>query len=181
MLYHPLYPLHTKFSVVYIFRYITFRTIYATITALVISFIFGPWLINKLSSLQIGQSIRKVGPESHFKKEGTPTMGGTLILVASVIPARLVADLTNIYGWVTLLVTVGYGAGGFVDEPAAAGAEREVEGVHRPEELVEARAVKHRVQLRRGLATGAGPSHREGGDDAGRRDTQVPAWLAQLA
>jgi phospho-N-acetylmuramoyl-pentapeptide-transferase len=116
MLYHLLYPLHTKFSVLYIFRYITFRTIYATITALVISFILGPWLINKLSTLQIGQSIRKVGPESHFKKEGTPTMGGTLILLAIVIPTLLWADLTNIYVWVTLLVTVGYGAVGFVDD-----------------------------------------------------------------
>ena len=116
MLYHLLYPLHTKFSVLYIFRYITFRTIYATITALGISFILGPWLINKLSKLQIGQSIRKVGPESHFKKEGTPTMGGTLILLAIVIPTLLWADLANIYVWVTLLVTVGFGAVGFVDD-----------------------------------------------------------------
>ena len=105
MLYHLLYPLHTEFSVLYIFRYITFRTIYATITALVIAFILGPWLIDKLQRLQIGQSIRKVGPESHFKKEGTPTMGGTLILLAIVLPTLLWADLTNIYVWVTLLVT----------------------------------------------------------------------------
>ncbi len=116
MLYHLLYPLHTEFSVLYIFRYITFRTIYATITALVISFILGPWLINKLSSLQIGQSIRKLGPESHFKKEGTPTMGGTLILLAIVLPTLLWADLANIYVWVTLLVTVGFGVVGFVDD-----------------------------------------------------------------
>ena len=116
MLYHLLYPLHTEFSVLYIFRFITFRTIYATITALVISFILGPWLIAKLQNLQIGQSIRKVGPESHFKKEGTPTMGGTLILAAIVLPTLLWADLTNIYVWVTLLVTVGFGAVGFVDD-----------------------------------------------------------------
>lgn len=116
MLYHLLYPLHTEFSVFYIFRFITFRTIYATITALVISFILGPWLIAKLQNLQIGQSIRKVGPESHFKKEGTPTMGGTLILAAIVLPTLLWADLSNIYVWVTLLVTVGFGAVGFVDD-----------------------------------------------------------------
>ena len=116
MLYHLLYPLHTEYSVFYIFRYITFRTIYATITALVISFIFGPWLIEKLSRLQIGQTIRKVGPESHFKKEGTPTMGGTLILLAIVLPTLLWADLSNIYVWVTLLVTVGFGVVGFMDD-----------------------------------------------------------------
>ncbi|MEJ2201192.1 MAG: phospho-N-acetylmuramoyl-pentapeptide-transferase [Desulfuromonadaceae bacterium] len=116
MLYHLLYPLHTEFSVLYIFRYITFRTIYATITALVISFILGPWLIDKLQRLQIGQSIRKLGPESHFKKEGTPTMGGTLILLAIVLPTLLWADLSNLYVWVTLLVTVGFGVVGFVDD-----------------------------------------------------------------
>ena len=116
MLYHLLYPLHTQFSVFYVFRFITFRTIYAAITALVISFILGPWLIGKLQDLQIGQIIRKVGPESHFKKEGTPTMGGTLILAAIVLPTLLWADLSNIYVWVTLLVTVGFGAVGFIDD-----------------------------------------------------------------
>jgi phospho-N-acetylmuramoyl-pentapeptide-transferase len=116
MLYHLLYPLHTEYSVFYIFRYITFRTIYATITALVISFILGPWLIDKLSKLQIGQTIRKVGPESHFKKEGTPTMGGTLILLAIVLPTLLWTDLSNVYVWVTLLVTIGFGVVGFFDD-----------------------------------------------------------------
>jgi phospho-N-acetylmuramoyl-pentapeptide-transferase len=116
MLYHLLYPLHSEYSVFYIFRYITFRTIYATITALVISFILGPWLIDKLSKLQIGQTIRKVGPESHFKKEGTPTMGGTLILLAIVLPTLLWTDLSNVYVWVTLLVTVGFGVVGFFDD-----------------------------------------------------------------
>jgi phospho-N-acetylmuramoyl-pentapeptide-transferase len=81
-----------------------------------IAFILGPWLIDKLSKLQIGQSIRKDGPQSHFKKEGTPTMGGTLILLAIVLPTLLWTDLTNIYVWVTLLVTVGFGAVGFVDD-----------------------------------------------------------------
>ncbi len=116
MLYHLLYPLHTEYSVLYVFRYITFRTIYATITALMISFILGPWLIATLQRLQIGQTIRKVGPESHFVKEGTPTMGGALILLAIILPTLLWADLTNLYIWVTLLVISGYGAVGFIDD-----------------------------------------------------------------
>jgi len=116
MLYHLLYPLHTEYSVLYVFRYITFRTIYATITALLISFILGPWLIENLQRMQIGQSIRKVGPESHFIKEGTPTMGGALILLAIMLPTLLWADLSNLYIWVTLLVTAGYGAIGFTDD-----------------------------------------------------------------
>lgn len=116
MLYHLLYPLHTDFSALYVFRYITFRTIYATITALMISFMLGPWLIATLQRMQVGQTIRKVGPESHFVKEGTPTMGGALILVAIIIPTLLWADLTNLYIWVCLLVTTGYGAIGFIDD-----------------------------------------------------------------
>jgi len=116
MLYHLLYPLHGEFSFLYVFRFISFRTIYAAITALVICFWLGPWLINRLSKLQIGQSIRKLGPESHFKKEGTPTMGGTLILLAIVLPTLLWADLRNLYVWVTLFVTVGFGVVGFIDD-----------------------------------------------------------------
>jgi phospho-N-acetylmuramoyl-pentapeptide-transferase len=116
MLYHLLYPLHTDFSALYVFRYITFRTIYATITALMISFMLGPWLIATLQRMQVGQTIRKVGPESHFVKEGTPTMGGALILIAIILPTLLWADLTNLYIWVCLLVTSGYGAIGFVDD-----------------------------------------------------------------
>lgn len=116
MLYHLLYPLHTEFAALYVFRYITFRTIYATITALMLSFMLGPWLIATLQRMQVGQSIRKVGPESHFVKEGTPTMGGALILVAIIVPTLLWADLTNLYIWIALLVTAGYGAIGFVDD-----------------------------------------------------------------
>jgi len=116
LLYHLLYPLHTEYSVLYVFRYITFRTIYATITALLIAFILGPWMIATLQKMQIGQVIRKVGPESHFIKEGTPTMGGALILLAIILPTLLWADLTNLYIWVTLLVTAGYGAIGFIDD-----------------------------------------------------------------
>jgi phospho-N-acetylmuramoyl-pentapeptide-transferase len=116
MLYHLLYPLHTYVSAFSVFRYITFRSIYATITALLIAFLIGPWLIKKLQHLQIGQTIRRDGPESHFKKEGTPTMGGTLILLSIVLPTLLWADLTNIYVWIVLFVTVSFGAVGFVDD-----------------------------------------------------------------
>ncbi len=116
MLYHLLYPLHTDFSIFYVFRFITFRTIYATITALMLSFMLGPWLISKLSALQWGQRVRKLGPESHYVKEGTPTMGGVLILFAIVVPTLLWADLTNLYVWLTILVTVGFGIIGFIDD-----------------------------------------------------------------
>lgn len=116
MLYHLLYPLHSYVSAFGVFRYITFRSIYATITALLISFIIGPWLIKRLQLLQIGQTIRRDGPESHFKKEGTPTMGGTLILLSIVLPTLLWADLSNQYVWIVLFVTVSFGAVGFVDD-----------------------------------------------------------------
>ncbi|MBR5997903.1 MAG: phospho-N-acetylmuramoyl-pentapeptide-transferase [Deltaproteobacteria bacterium] len=116
MLYHLLYPLHVQFSGFHVFRYITFRSIYAAITALTISFIVGPWLIAKLRRLQIGQEIRELGPESHKKKAGTPTMGGVLILTAMVVPTLLWADLRNMYVWLVLFVTVGYGAVGAVDD-----------------------------------------------------------------
>jgi phospho-N-acetylmuramoyl-pentapeptide-transferase len=116
MLYHLLYPLHTYISAFGVFRYITFRSIYATITALLIAFLLGPWLIKKLQRLQIGQTIRRDGPESHFKKEGTPTMGGTLILLSIVLPTLLWADLTNLYVWIVLFVTISFGAVGFIDD-----------------------------------------------------------------
>ncbi len=77
MLYHLLYPLHTTYSYFNVFRYITFRTIYAAITALIICFLLGPWLIRKLRELKMGQVIRDDGPEAHLSKQGTPTMGGS--------------------------------------------------------------------------------------------------------
>lgn len=116
MIYHLLYPLHTAFSSFNVFRYITFRTIYATITALLICFVIGPWLIRKLQSLQIGQQIREDGPQSHLVKKGTPTMGGVLIIFAVVVSTLLWANLTIDYIWLILLVTVGYGLIGFVDD-----------------------------------------------------------------
>lgn len=116
MLYHLLYPLHTDYSFFNVFRYITFRTIYAAITALLLCFVIGPWLIRELGSHQIGQTIRRDGPERHLAKEGTPTMGGLLIVLAAVVPTLLWANLTNPYIWIAVFVTVGFGAIGFVDD-----------------------------------------------------------------
>jgi len=116
MLYHILYPLHETISAFNVFRYITFRTIYASLTAFFICFFLGPWVIRKLSMLQIGQYIQEDGPESHMKKAGTPTMGGTLIIFAITISTLLWTDLTNHYIWIMLLVVVGYGCIGFIDD-----------------------------------------------------------------
>jgi phospho-N-acetylmuramoyl-pentapeptide-transferase len=116
MIYHFLYPLHTVFSSFNVFRYITFRTIFASITALLICLVVGPLLIRKLQSLQIGQPIREDGPQSHLVKKGTPTMGGVLIILAVVISTLLWANLSVNYIWLILLVTVGYGLIGFIDD-----------------------------------------------------------------
>jgi len=116
MFYHLLYPLHTTFSVFNVFRYITFRTIYASLTAFLICFVLGPWVIRRMQALQVGQYIREDGPEAHLKKAGTPTMGGTLILASVTASCLLWNILSNLYVWILLLVTVGYGLIGFVDD-----------------------------------------------------------------
>ncbi len=116
MLYHIFYPLATNVKLFNIFRYLTFRTIYAMITALVVCFVLGPWIIRKLEGLQARQVIRTDGPESHLQKQGTPTMGGVMILAAIIIPTLLWADLSNQYIWIALLITIGYGLIGFVDD-----------------------------------------------------------------
>lgn len=116
MLYHIFYPLAADIRLFNVFKYLTFRTIYAMITALLVAFFIGPWVIRKLESLQARQVIRTDGPESHLKKQGTPTMGGVLILAAILIPTLLWADLKNAYIWLALLVIVGYGLIGFVDD-----------------------------------------------------------------
>ena len=116
MLYHLLYPLHTYYSFFNVFQYITFRTIYATLTALIISFIFGPWFIRKLASHQIGERVREDGPKSHSEKEGTPTMGGSLIIFSLVVPTLLWADLTNRYIWLVIITTLGFAVIGYVDD-----------------------------------------------------------------
>ena len=116
MLFHLFYPLASNLKILNIFRYLTFRTIYAMITALIVCFVLGPWIIRKLEGLQARQVIRTDGPESHLEKQGTPTMGGLIILSAIILPTLLWADLTNIYIWLTLFIIVGYGLIGFMDD-----------------------------------------------------------------
>lgn len=116
MLYHLLYPLHTTISAFNVFRYITFRTIYGGLTAFLICFLLGPWIIRKFSNLQLGQYIREDGPETHLKKAGTPTMGGILIVFSIVVSTLLWANLTNYYVWIVLLITISFGMVGFIDD-----------------------------------------------------------------
>ncbi len=116
MLYHLLPDLAPYFGVLNVTRYITFRTAAASLTALAISLLLGPWLIARLRDFQIGQVIRQEGPQSHRAKAGTPTMGGLLILAAAIIPTLLWADLTNPYIWIAVLATCAFGAVGFTDD-----------------------------------------------------------------
>ena len=116
MLFHLLSPLHTEFSVLNVTRYITFRTAAASLSALAISLIFGPWMIRKLREFQIGQVIRQEGPTTHRPKAGTPTMGGLLILTAALVPTLLWADLTNAYVWIAVGTTAAFGGVGFLDD-----------------------------------------------------------------
>ena len=116
MLYKLIYMFHADYSFLNVFRYITFRTIYATLTALILSLLLGYWLIPRLSRLQIGQYIREDGPPNHKTKVGTPTMGGSFILVSVIIASILWMDPANMYGWLVLLVTFLFGAIGFLDD-----------------------------------------------------------------
>ncbi|PKH85610.1 phospho-N-acetylmuramoyl-pentapeptide-transferase [Colwellia sp. Bg11-28] len=104
------------YSAFNVFSYLTFRAIISTLTALFISLYFGPKLIRYLQKMQIGQTVRDDGPESHLSKSGTPTMGGLLILASIVISVLLWADLSNIYVWVVIFVIVSFGIVGFVDD-----------------------------------------------------------------
>jgi phospho-N-acetylmuramoyl-pentapeptide-transferase len=104
------------YSVFNVFSYLTFRAIISTLTALFISLYFGPKLIRYLQKMQISQTVRDDGPESHLSKSGTPTMGGLLILASIVVSVLLWADLSNIYVWVVLFVIVSFGIVGFVDD-----------------------------------------------------------------
>ena len=99
-----------------VFNYITLRAVLATLTSLTISFVVGPAVIRKLTSMKIGQAIRDDGPQSHLIKAGTPTMGGVLILVSITISTLLWADLSNHYVWVVLFTMLGFGAVGWVDD-----------------------------------------------------------------
>ncbi|MBI3091140.1 MAG: phospho-N-acetylmuramoyl-pentapeptide-transferase [Candidatus Tectomicrobia bacterium] len=116
MLYELLVPLKAYIGAFNVFRYITFRTSYAIITGLLLSFLLGPVLIRLLKRYQIGESIRGDGPQNHLSKAGTPTMGGLLIIVAIAVPTLLWANLRNPYIWIGLLSLFGYGAIGFWDD-----------------------------------------------------------------
>jgi phospho-N-acetylmuramoyl-pentapeptide-transferase len=115
MLYHLLVPLAESYSALNVFRYITFRTAAATLTALFLALVAGPAVIRRLQALRVGQPIREIGPD-HRNKAGTPTMGGLLILLALVVSVLLWADLTNRAIWTVLGLTLGYGVLGFVDD-----------------------------------------------------------------
>jgi phospho-N-acetylmuramoyl-pentapeptide-transferase len=115
MLYHLLFPLASDFGAFNVFRYITFRTGAATLTALFIAFMVGPPLIRALERLRIGQPIRKIGPD-HASKEGTPTMGGLLILLSLLVSVLLWSNLDNRFVWILIGITVGYGLLGFIDD-----------------------------------------------------------------
>ena len=116
MLYHLLYPLRDFFSPLNVFQYITFRSASAAILALIISFILGPAIIRMLRRNQIGEEIREYGPESHFKKRGTPTMGGIIILSAIILPTLLMADIKNPFVQILLISTIWMGCIGFIDD-----------------------------------------------------------------
>jgi phospho-N-acetylmuramoyl-pentapeptide-transferase len=115
MLYHLLYPLSEAYGVFNVVRYITFRTAAATLTSLFICLVLGPWLIRKLSELRIGQPIREIGPD-HQAKEGTPTMGGLLILFSLLVSVLLWSELDQRMVWILVGLTAGYGVLGFIDD-----------------------------------------------------------------
>lgn len=116
MLYNFLYPLNEYFSLFNIFKYITFRTAYAVITAFVLSIVLAPYVIQKLKSLQLSQKVKGYEPERHKAKEGTPTMGGLLIIFCAVLSTVLWADMTNPYVWIVLMVFVFTAFLGFADD-----------------------------------------------------------------
>ncbi len=116
MLYHLLYPLRDQFAGFNVFKYITFRTAGAVLTALIVSFVFGKPMIAWLRRLKVGQQVRDDGPQSHLSKQGTPTMGGLLILAALASSVLLWSDLRNKYVWVVLFATLAFGAIGFWDD-----------------------------------------------------------------
>jgi phospho-N-acetylmuramoyl-pentapeptide-transferase len=125
MLYYLLYhTLQRYFSPLNIFRYITVRTVYASLTAMFLALVFGPWLIRRLRELQIGQYIREEGPEEHKKKAGTPTMGGVLIVLSTAVPVLLWADLTNPFILVSLFALIGFAIVGFIDDYAKVSKQR---------------------------------------------------------
>src|SRR5467141_483302 len=125
MLYYLLYhTLQHYFSPLNVFRYITVRTVYASLTAMFLALAFGPSLIRRLRELQIGQFIREEGPQEHKKKAGTPTMGGVLIVLSTAVPTLLWADLTNPFILLSLFALVGFAVIGFIDDYAKVSKQR---------------------------------------------------------
>jgi phospho-N-acetylmuramoyl-pentapeptide-transferase len=125
MLYYLLFhTLQKYFSPLNVFRYITVRTVYASLTGMFLAFVFGPWLIRQLRELQIGQFIREEGPQDHKKKAGTPTMGGVLIVLSTAVPTLLWADLGNAFVWLAVFALLAFAAIGFVDDFAKVSKQR---------------------------------------------------------
>jgi phospho-N-acetylmuramoyl-pentapeptide-transferase len=125
MLYYLLYhTLQKYFSPLNVFRYITVRTVYASLTGMFLAFVFGPWLIRQLRELQIGQYIREEGPQDHKKKAGTPTMGGVLIVLSTAVPTLLWADLGNAFVWLAIFALLAFATIGFVDDYAKVSKQR---------------------------------------------------------
>src|SRR5688500_5538626 len=118
MFYEFVYPLHELpgLSALNVFRYITFRSAYAAITALLVCFVAGPPMIEWLRSVKLGQKVRELGPQSHLVKAGTPTMGGILIVTAIVIPCLLWGNFHSRSTWIAVLSTVWLGGIGFLDD-----------------------------------------------------------------
>lgn len=116
MIYHLIYPLYEHLAVLNVFRYITFRTIYATLTALLISLIIAPWFIRKVGQYQVKQYIRDDGPASHQNKAGTPTMGGVFIIFSVLFSVLFWADLSNPFVLLLLFVALAFGLIGFLDD-----------------------------------------------------------------
>jgi phospho-N-acetylmuramoyl-pentapeptide-transferase len=125
MLYFLLYQVLQRYvSAFNVFRYITVRTVYASLTAMFLAFVFGPWLIRKLRELQIGQFIREEGPQAHQKKAGTPTMGGVLIVISTLVPTLLWADLTNGFVLLAIFSLLAFATIGFIDDYAKVSKQR---------------------------------------------------------
>jgi phospho-N-acetylmuramoyl-pentapeptide-transferase len=125
MLYYLLYEILQKyFSPLNVFRYITVRTVYASLTAMFLAFVFGPSLIRRLRDLQIGQYIREEGPQDHKKKAGTPTMGGVLIVISTMVPSLLWADLRNGFVLLAMFALLAFAGIGFIDDYAKVSKQR---------------------------------------------------------
>lgn len=116
MLYTLLYSLHDWFSPFNVFRYITFRTALAVLTAMFFALILGPWIINRLKKLSMTQQIRDDGPQTHMNKAGTPTMGGILIIICILLTIVMWGDLKNMYVWIMIVSLVGFGGIGLLDD-----------------------------------------------------------------